>query len=56
MDKARVLQRKVMAELDWEPKVETADIGVAVADGVVSLHGFVKSDAEKLFAEAVHAT
>lgn len=52
MDKDRVLQRKVMAELEWEPKVESADIGVAVVDGVVSLNGFVKSYAEKLAAEA----
>lgn len=52
MDQDRVLQRKVMAELEWEPKIESADIGVSVVDGVVSLHGFVKSYAEKLAAEA----
>ena len=51
MDKDRVLQRKVMAELEWEPACESADIGVAVVDGVVTLHGFVKSYAEKLAAE-----
>ena len=51
MDKDRVLQRKIMAELEWEPKVESADIGVAVIDGVVSLNGFVKSYAEKLAVE-----
>ena len=51
MDKDRVLQRKVMAELEWEPSVESADIGVAVIDGVVSLNGYVKSYAEKLGAE-----
>lgn len=51
MDKDRVLQRNVIAELEWEPKVESADIGVAVADGVVTLSGYVKSYAEKLAAE-----
>jgi osmotically-inducible protein OsmY len=51
MDKDRVLQRKVIAELEWEPSVESADIGVAVVDGVVSLNGYVKSYAEKLAAE-----
>jgi osmotically-inducible protein OsmY len=45
------LQRDVMAELEWEPRVDHADIGVAVVDGVVTLTGFVKSYAEKLAAE-----
>jgi osmotically-inducible protein OsmY len=51
MDKDRMLQRKVISELEWEPAVESADIGVAVVDGVVTLNGFVKSYAEKLAAE-----
>ena len=51
MDKDRVLQRKVMAELEWEPACESADIGVAVVDGVVTLNGYVQSYAEKLAAE-----
>jgi osmotically-inducible protein OsmY len=51
MDKDRVLQRKVIDELEWEPAVESADIGVAVVDGVVTLNGFVKSYAQKLAAE-----
>lgn len=45
------LQHDVMAELEWEPSVDHADIGIAVVDGVVTLHGFVKSFAEKLAAE-----
>lgn len=45
------LQRNVIAELEWEPSVDSADIGVSVADGVVTLNGFVKSYAEKLSAE-----
>ena len=51
MDKDRVLQRKVMAELEWEPACESADIGVAVVDGVVTLNGYVQSYAEKLAAD-----
>lgn len=47
----RELQHDVMAELEWEPKVDHADIGVAVNDGVVTLSGFVKSYPEKLAAE-----
>lgn len=51
MDKDRVLQRKVIAELEWEPSVDSADIGVAVVDGVVTLSGYVTSYAQKLAAE-----
>lgn len=29
------LQHDVMAELEWEPAVDHAEIGVAVTDGVV---------------------
>lgn len=45
------LQHDVMAELEYEPIVDHADIGVAVNDGVVTLSGFVKSYPEKLAAE-----
>ncbi|SDD80310.1 Osmotically-inducible protein OsmY, contains BON domain [Sphingomonas sp. YR710] len=45
------LQRDVMAELEWEPSVDHADIGVAVNDGVVTLSGYVKNYAQKLAAE-----
>lgn len=45
------LQRDVIAELEWEPSVDHADVGVAVVDGVVTLNGYVKSYAEKLAAE-----
>jgi osmotically-inducible protein OsmY len=51
MDQDRVLQRKVMEELEWEPACEAADIGVSVVEGVVTLSGYVKSYAEKLAAE-----
>lgn len=45
------LQQDVMSELEWEPSVDHADIGVSVHDGVVTLNGFVKSYAEKQAAE-----
>ena len=45
------LQHDVMAELEWEPAVDHADIGVAVTDGVVTLSGYVKNFTEKLAAE-----
>lgn len=51
MDQDRVLQRKVIEELEWEPSCESADIGVAVVDGVVTLSGYVNSYAAKLAAE-----
>jgi osmotically-inducible protein OsmY len=45
------VQHDVMAELEWEPSVDHADIGVAVSSGVVTLSGTVASYAEKLAAE-----
>lgn len=38
-------------ELEWEPRIDAANIGVAVEDGVVTLMGHVSSFAEKLAAE-----
>lgn len=45
------LQRDVMAELQWEPAVHAAQIGVEVKDGVVTLAGEVGSYPEKWNAE-----
>jgi osmotically-inducible protein OsmY len=45
------LQSDVMAELEWEPSVDHAHIGVAVKDGIVTLSGFVSSYSAKLAAE-----
>ena len=50
MDKDKELQRNVIAELEWEPSVDSADIGVAVLDGVVMLSGYVKSYAQRMAA------
>lgn len=49
----RELQEQVQKELDWEPSVEAAGIGVSVDDGVVTLRGDARSYAEKLAAERV---
>ncbi|MGO9122035.1 MAG: BON domain-containing protein [Desulfomonilaceae bacterium] len=45
------LKRDVENELNWEPGVNAAEIGVIVKDGVVTLTGYVPSYAEKLHAE-----
>jgi osmotically-inducible protein OsmY len=46
------LKHDVLAELEWEPSVDHAHIGVAVQDRVIMLSGQVNSYAEKLAAEA----
>ncbi len=45
------LKQDVLEELDFEPSVDAAHIGVNVSGGVVTLTGFVSSYAEKLAAE-----
>ena len=45
------LRRKVLEELDWEPSVDAAAIGVTAKDGVVTLTGQVASYAQKRDAE-----
>lgn len=45
------LQKLVEAELEWDPRIDAAGIGIAVADGVVTLSGTVGSYPEKLNAE-----
>jgi len=47
-----MLRQNVIDELEFEPSVNAANIGVAVsATGIVTLSGFVKSYAEKTAAE-----
>src|SRR5258705_8929169 len=41
------LQRDVMKELEWEPRIDAAHIGVAANDGVITLSGSVPSYWEK---------
>ncbi len=45
------LQRDVMDELKWDPRVDHAQIGVTAKGGVVTLSGFVPTYAEKMAAE-----
>jgi len=45
------LQHDVLAELEWDPTVEAAEIGVSVDDGVVTLRGAIRSLPEKWAAE-----
>ena len=45
------LQQRVIDELEFEPSVNAAHIGVSARDGVVTLAGRVESFAEKLAAE-----
>jgi len=45
------LQQDVIAELNWEPSVNAAQIGVEVKDGIVTLAGHVDSYAGKYDAE-----
>ena len=45
------LQRDVMNELQWEPSIKAAEIGVGVTNGVVTLSGQVDSFYKKSAAE-----
>src|ERR1700754_1461172 len=45
------IQRDVLDELDFEPRVQPHEIGVAVAEGVVTLTGWVENYAKKWAAE-----
>lgn len=45
------IQRGVLRELEWEPQVQSTEIGVSVKDGVVTLSGFVDSSTQKWAAE-----
>ncbi len=47
----RELQQDVLDELDFEPSLDAAHIGVTARDGVVTLSGHVANYAEKITAE-----
>jgi osmotically-inducible protein OsmY len=47
----RQLKQGVLAELQWESSIDAAHIGVAVENGLVTLHGRASSFAEKWDAE-----
>lgn len=45
------IQKDVMDELRWEPALDSAEIGVSVKDGVVTLSGIVDTYLKKVSAE-----
>ena len=47
----RQLKKDVEAELEWDPSIDAAHVGVAVEDGVVTLTGHLSTFAEKLGVE-----
>lgn len=47
------LQHNVQAELEWEPSVDSTQIGVMVKDGVVTLTGYASAYSHKVIAERV---
>jgi len=51
MDNDAQLRRKVIDELEWDPRVNAANIGVAAKNGIVTLTGTVSSYMEKQNAE-----
>ncbi|MGH7024117.1 MAG: BON domain-containing protein [Caulobacteraceae bacterium] len=51
MTRDDALRRNVIAELEWEPSITAAHIGVTAEDGVVTLSGHVHSYPQKHAAE-----
>ena len=49
----RGLRQDIVDELEFEPSIEAADIGVAVEHGVVTLTGHVPTYAQRTTAEEV---
>jgi osmotically-inducible protein OsmY len=47
----KTLRQTIIDELDFEPSIDAANIGVAVENGVVTLTGHVQSYVEKIAAE-----
>jgi len=43
----KALQEAIIKELEWDPKVDAAHVGVAAKDGAVILSGYVSSYSEK---------
>jgi osmotically-inducible protein OsmY len=48
-----MLRRDVEAALEWDPRVDAREIGVAAKDGVVTLSGHVSTYSERVGAEEV---
>jgi osmotically-inducible protein OsmY len=49
------IKEDVLAELEWQPKVDETEIGVTVKDGIVTLTGTVDSYTKKIAAEKAAA-
>ena len=49
----KVLRQRIIDALDWEPQVDSANIGVAVNNGIVTLTGHVPHYAQLFAAERV---
>ena len=47
------LKQQVQNALDWEPSIDTTDIGISANEGVVTLRGNVRTYAEKQMTERV---
>lgn len=47
------LKHDVLEELEWEPSINAAQIGVIADDGIVTLTGYVPNFVEKMHAERV---
>lgn len=47
----QILHKKVLDELDWDPSINAAHIGVAVENGIVKLAGHVADYAQRWAAE-----
>ena len=45
------IQKDVMAQLDWEPILDSSQVGVAVKEGIVTLSGIVDTYYKKIAAE-----
>lgn len=45
------LKKDVNAELEWDPEIDAAQVGVAVKDGVVTISGHLKTYADKFSIE-----
>ncbi|MGZ4372596.1 MAG: BON domain-containing protein [Gaiellaceae bacterium] len=50
MDNDQELKQEVERELEWDPKVDAANVGVVVRDGAITLTGYVSTYAEKFAA------
>ena len=47
------LKQQVQNALDWEPSIDTTDVGISASEGVVTLRGNVRTYGEKQTAERV---